>query len=90
MKTHNTLKELLKDFLNEYFDRTVNNGNETDEVVLTDFVASNSLALGKQKSLAKKKQSENKCECSIINGKGGQLLRLCDYCIDKSWKEAFE
>lgn len=42
MTEHRTLKELLYVFLDEYFDRCVND-NEKDEVVLSDFCSKNKI-----------------------------------------------
>lgn len=57
MKVHNDLKELLEDFVINYYEKGDPFKSTLDNVI-NDFVSSNSLALGKPEPLAKNKQKK--------------------------------
>lgn len=79
MKKYTDLKELLLDYTTALI-QSVDDGNINSERLADRFCSNNSLALGKQKPLAKNKQTENKpkCICNELHKSGA--IGFCMAC----------
>ena len=77
MKVHNDLKELLEDFVKNYYEKG-DPWEMTLSDVIDEFVSSNSLALDKQRPLAKNKQFDNVFKSKCGATKLGSWCNCCN------------
>lgn len=88
MKVHTNLAELLEDFVTNYYEKG-DPWETTLAGVIDDFVSSNSLALDKQRPLAKNKQFDNACDkCDGTGLMRQELISTCNRCYGSGKKQA--